>query len=218
MFSNPAYRTAHAPKTLKEIESLDVDDEDDNTSIYSHISNISELSAPSTIRTHKNYNHQPIYNQHHNTIYENVHEDSYYNNNNNNDEYYEEDDDDGIVLDESNPEFTNFKNDVKVWLFLDDEIKTLQKAINDRKKRKNELTPKVLEFMGKYEIDDLNTNEGKIQYTKSLVTKPMNKEYMKSRLSEFLKSVEKAEKATKYLFENRPKEEKIRLKRVNIKK
>ncbi len=215
MFTNPAYRSSNIPKTLREIESLDVDDdEDDNTSIYSHISNISELTTPSSIRT-KNIQ-QNNYNLRFNTIQESVYEDPYYNNNNN-EEYYDEEEEEDIVLDESNPEFVGFKNDVKIWLLLDDEIKTLQKAINDRKKRKNELTPKVLEFMGKYEIDDLNTNEGKIQYTKTLITKPMNKEYMKTRLSEFLKSVEKAEKATKYLFENRPKEEKIRLKRVNVK-
>ncbi len=122
------------------------------------------------------------------------------------------------VLDESNPEFIEFKNNVKEWLQLDDDIKTLQKAATERRKRKNDLTPFITGFMGRYEIEDLNTHEGKVQYAKSIVTKPMNKDFIKQRLTEFLKSMDKAEKCTKYLMENRIKEERVRLKRVNPKK
>lgn len=132
----------------------------------------------------------------------------------------EEDEDDELteILDESNPEFVDFKTNVRDWLKLDDDIKTLQRAIAERRKKKNELTPKVLEFMGKYEIEDLNTHEGKVQYAKSMITKPMNKDYIKQRLTEYLKSMDKAEKCTKYLMENRLKEERVRLKRVNPRK
>ncbi len=145
--------------------------------------------------------------------------DLYEKQNQKNENNYEEDDDElREVLDESNPEFVQFKNNVREWLKLDDDIKTLQRAVAERRKKKNELTPNVLEFMGKYEIEDLNTHEGKVAYAKSMVTKPMNKDYLKTRLTEYLRSMDKAEKCTKFLMENRIKEERVRLKRVNPRK
>ncbi len=155
----------------------------------------------------KNFNQQQI------DLYQ---QQNHYNNING----YQDEEDDELreVLDETNPEFVDFKNNVREWLKLDDDIKTLQRAVAERRKKKNELTPNVLEFMGKYEIEDLNTHEGKVQYAKSMVTKPMNKDYLKLRLTEYLKSMDKAEKCTKFLMENRIKEERVRLKRVNPRK
>ena len=45
-----------------------------------------------------------------------------------------------------------FKEKVKEWLALDDDIKTLNGHIKDRKKKKNELTPEILEFMHQHKI------------------------------------------------------------------
>lgn len=119
---------------------------------------------------------------------------------------------------EDNEEFVEFKNNVKEWLLLDDDIITLQNAIKDRKVKKNELTPKILEYMGKYEINDLNTNDGKIKFTKSYQTKPLNKQFLISRLGDFFKDFNKGEKAATFILENRDKEEKFKLRRVHNKK
>ena len=123
-----------------------------------------------------------------------------------------------INFTEDNDEFLEFKNNVKDWLLLDDDIITLQNAIKDRKVKKNELTPKILEFMERYEINDLNTNNGKIKFTKSLQTKPLNKQFLISRLGDFFKDFTKGEKAASFILENRDKEEKLKLRRVHNKK
>jgi hypothetical protein len=128
------------------------------------------------------------------------------------------DDENEEVFDDNNEEFTEFKNNVKEWLVLDDDILTLQKAIKDRKTKKNELTPKISNFMDKFKINDLNTNNGKIKFTKSLCTKPLNKQFLISRLGDFFKDFSKGEKAATFILENRDKEEKIKLKRVVNKK
>jgi len=122
------------------------------------------------------------------------------------------------VFDDSNEEFVIFKNNVKEWMILDDDINTLQKAIKDRKTKKNELTPKILEFMSSNEINDLNTNNGKLKFTKSVCTKPLNKQFLISRLGDFFKDFNKGEKAASFILDNRDKEEKFRLKRVINKK
>ena len=119
---------------------------------------------------------------------------------------------------DDNPDFVDFKNNVKEWVTLDDDIKTLQKAMTERKKRKNELTPTILKFMSDYKVNDLNTQNGQIKFVKSVSTKPLNKQYLISRLSDFFKDLEKGEKAATFLLENRDKEEKFRLKRVMGKK
>ena len=101
-------------------------------------------------------------------------------NNQNDFNSYDEDDDDNNEIrnhhfNDNNEEFVTFKNEVKEWLLLDDDILTLQNAIKERKKKKDELTPKILDYMNRYEINDLNTSNGKLKFTKSMQTKPLNK-------------------------------------------
>ncbi len=219
MFKSASYSSSNIPKSLKEIESLNVDDdEDDNTSVYSHRSNYSTRSSRSTVSditqsTQRSSSFNPASSIYQPKIQKNIiyEEDLNFNQG---EEEEDLDEEEYEELTDDNPEFVMFKEEVKKWLTLDDDIRTLQKAMNERKKVKNELTPRVLEFMGKYDIQNLNTHEGKIQYAKSVVTKPMNKEYLKTRLSEFLKNMDKAERCTDFLLKNRIKEERVRLKRV----
>ena len=147
-----------------------------------------------------------------NNKYDNVDED----NDEENDE--ENDDNNTHLLNDDNEEFVEFKNNVKEWLTLDDDIITLQKAIKERKSKKNDLTPKILDFMNRFKINDLNTNNGKLKFTKSLQTKPLNKQFLISRLGDFFKDFSKGEKAASFILENRDKEEKLKLRRVINKK
>ena len=145
---------------------------------------------------------------------------------NNNNEYDKDEDDiennieddNTHLLNDENEEFVEFKNNVKEWLTLDDDIITLQKAIKDRKSKKNDMTPKILDFMNRFKINDLNTNNGKLKFTKSLQTKPLNKQFLISRLGDFFKDFSKGEKAASFILENRDKEEKLKLRRVINKK
>jgi hypothetical protein len=135
----------------------------------------------------------------------------------NNDDDYDEDDKSHIFSD-SNEDFLEFKSNVKEWMTLDDDILTLQNAIKERRNKKNEITPKIMDFMDKFEINDLNTGEGKLKFTKSLQTKPLNKQFLVSRLGDFFKDFSKGEKAATYILENRDKAEVMKLRRVQNKK
>ena len=137
-----------------------------------------------------------------------------------NDDVYDDIDDDVDEdnFEDDNVEFSMFKDEVKEWITLDDDITTLQKAIKERRDKKNRLTPKIIEYMDRFKINDLNTNDGKLKFTKSLYTKPINKEYLIAKLGDFFKDYKKAEKATGFIYENRDKQEKYSLKRVLDKK
>lgn len=127
-------------------------------------------------------------------------------------------DEDETLFDENDSQFVEFKSSVKEWLMLDDDIITLQKAVKERKVKKDELTPKILGFMDKFNINDLNTQGGKIKFTKSLYTKPLNKQFLISKLGDFFKDFRKGEKAATFILENRDKEERAKIRRVVNKK
>tara|TARA_Y200000002_G_scaffold381134_1_gene394325 strand:+ start:889 stop:1296 length:408 start_codon:yes stop_codon:yes gene_type:complete len=126
--------------------------------------------------------------------------------------------DDEYYLDDNDPDFIDFKEDVKLWLKLDDDIKTLNEAIKERKTKKNEITPRLLDFMEKHEINDLNTNEGHLKFQKSLRSKPLSKKYLMDRLGFYFKNNSKSEKIVNFLYNNREKTETTNLKRIHPKK
>lgn len=125
---------------------------------------------------------------------------------------------DEFYLDDNDPDFIEFKEDVKIWLKLDDDIKTLNDAVKDRKEKKKEITPKLLEFMERHDINDLNTDDGHLKFQKSLRSKPLSKKYLLDRLGFYFKSEVKGEKVVNFIYNNREKTEISNLKRMNVKK
>ena len=127
---------------------------------------------------------------------------------------FDSDSDEEYYLDDNDPDFIDFKEDVKIWLKLDDDIKTLTDAIKERKSKKNEITPRLLDFMEKHNINDLNTNDGHLKFQKSLRSKPLSKKYLLDRLGFYFKSEMKGEKVVNFIYNNREKSETSNIKRV----
>ena len=198
MNSNNSVRTQNIPNNNNQFQNMNSNNQFQN------------MNSNNSVKTH---NINPILqggNYNNNT----VHQDEI-------SEYDDEEDDDEeevnidpLVFSDTNPEFVNFKQNVKDWVTLDDDIKTLQEAIKKRKKRINELTPIILDFMKRFNINDLNTQNGQLRYTTSLLAKPVNKNFLLSKLGEFFKDNEKSQALTTYIYDNRIKEEKVKLKRV----
>ena len=122
--------------------------------------------------------------------------------------------DENIYLDDTNPDLIDFKSSVKTWIELDDDIKTLTEALKDRKKKKDELTPDLMKFMNSYQISDLNTKDGQLKFSKTNVAKSLSKKYLMNRIGDFFKNYEKGEEVVNFVYENREKEEKFKLRRV----
>ena len=68
--------------------------------------------------------------------------------------------------------------------------------------------------MNEYEVHDVKTTDGQLKFSKSVTAKPLNKKYLVSRLGDFFKDYNKGEKAVDFIYENRDKEEKLKLKRI----
>ena len=108
----------------------------------------------------------------------------------------------------------DFKEKVKKWLEIDNEIKALDAALKLRKKNRKDLQANIMDFMGKYNIKDMNTDEGKLTYNETKTKKPINKDFIKNTLKAYFKNEEDSNNVATYLFENRETVSKFSLKRT----
>lgn len=115
-------------------------------------------------------------------------------------------------------ELDEFKNRVKIWLQLDNEVKELSKKIklldNERKQRKkyiSSLTPHILNFMSSNEIEELNSKEGRLRYKSSKVKEPLSQKGLRNQLyDQFPQNHSELDK----IFVSRNKIEKVTLRRL----
>ena len=103
------------------------------------------------------------------------------------------------------------KLNVKSYLEIDDQIKALNKAISERRKKKNELSEEILSTMKKFEIDDMNTKNGRLIYSVSKRSKPLNKTNLISGLNIYFQNEEISKNVSKIVLDNRPSVEKVNL-------
>lgn len=109
-----------------------------------------------------------------------------------------------------------FKDNVKRWLELDNQLKRLAAAAKERRNKKNEINKQILEFMSKFNIEDLNTKEGIIRYKKSYVKEPLSQKTIKSKLEELFKDQPDIVERIDKIFTDRGKVEKLSLRRLKI--
>ena len=109
---------------------------------------------------------------------------------------------------------------VKEWIHLDDEIKTLQKEVKERKKKKKEITSSLVNVMKTNEIDCFDITDGQLIYTKKNIKYPLSKKHLFKSLSEYFEGDKKRiAELGKYIMDTRQKKIKEDIRRkINIKK
>lgn len=113
---------------------------------------------------------------------------------------------------------TQLKQIVKEYLDIDNEIATLQKALKERKDKKEKLSKLILGTMKTQDIQQMNINNEKLVYQVTQYKTPLTKPYLNNVLSEFFKSEDKAQTVVDHILGNRSRVEKVKLKRVGEKK
>ena len=78
-------------------------------------------------------------------------------------------------------------DNVKTWLNIDNEIRTLQKEIKNRRKLKRELTQSLVGIMKNNDIEQLNIPDGQLIYTKNKIRAPLSKKHLLASLSTYFK-------------------------------
>lgn len=113
---------------------------------------------------------------------------------------------------------SQLKQIVKEYLDIDNEIATLQKALKERKDKKEKLSKLILGTMKNQDIQQMNINNEKLVYQVTQYKTPLTKPYLNTVLSDFFKSEDKAQNVVEHILGNRTRVEKIKLKRVGEKK
>ena len=123
--------------------------------------------------------------------------------------------------DNDDNEFETFKAIVKYYIKTDNEIKDIKSKVkllhSETKKRQKILesvSPTIMEFMSKNDIDELNSKDGIIKYKKSMVKSPLTHRMLKEQLYEKFGSADEFKKALDKIFKERDKVEKQSLKRI----
>lgn len=121
------------------------------------------------------------------------------------------------VEEKENISLEEFREYVRKWLELDNNIKKAQEVIKERKKVRDKLSMVISGFMCKYNIEDLNTKEGRIRCKVSTVRAPVNQKVIKQKISDyFVNDEDKQVAILNKIYEERDKVEKVSLRRLKI--
>ena len=116
----------------------------------------------------------------------------------------------------------DFKSKLKLmvneYLDIDNQIVTLQKAIKERRTKKEKISKIILDTMKHNEIEQMNINNEKLVYSVTQSKTPLNKAYLNNVLSNYFNDSDKAGEVINHILNNRSKVEKVRLKRLGQKK
>jgi len=93
---------------------------------------------------------------------------------------------------------------IKEWLISDEKIKNLQKQIRLIKKNKKNLENNLMHIMKDNNLEQIDTNNYKIIYSKKIVKKSITKKYLKNILAQYFNNnIEKATEVENYIQNNR---------------
>jgi hypothetical protein len=95
-------------------------------------------------------------------------------------------------------------NNVRSWITIDNEIRTLQKEQKLRREKKKAITDHLIEFMKTNEIDCFEVNDGNLSYVKRSIKKPINKKNLLEILAKYFDGdLLKANNINDFIMENR---------------
>ena len=93
---------------------------------------------------------------------------------------------------------------IKQWVKLDNEIRSLKKEENIRKNEKKKINDQLIEIMKDNEIDCIDIKDGQICYNQKSVKKPITKKYLMQILAKYFQGdMERAEHANDFILNNR---------------
>jgi|OM-RGC.v1.028692550 CxxC motif-containing protein len=92
---------------------------------------------------------------------------------------------------------------IKNWISNDNEIKTLQEQLRNKKKNNKILTDQLVDLMKNNEISVVDIKNGKLVHKVSKTKKPINKQSLINILNNYYKDETKATELSSFIFENR---------------
>ena len=108
----------------------------------------------------------------------------------------------------------NLQTSVKEYLSIDDQITALNKAVKERREKKKKLSQEILGLMKQFEINNMNTSNGKLIYSVTKTKEPLTRKSLVRTLNIYFNdNSEKANELSKFVMDNRKKIERVQLRR-----
>ena len=100
---------------------------------------------------------------------------------------------------------TEFKNTIKNFVGIDDQIRTLQNQIKELKREKTQFSKNIVTYMSQNNLENTNINisDGKLKVVQSKRQVAVNKPYSIKVLTEYFQNSEEATKVASLIFDNR---------------
>lgn len=111
-----------------------------------------------------------------------------------------------------------FKNNVKKWIEIDDNIRAIRTKTKELTKEKKEYEEFILNFLEKVEEKSVGVPDGKLTRSVSQCKAPLKKENIHQALSEITGDSNKAMAMTEHIIKSRKTVERINLKRTRNRK
>jgi len=93
---------------------------------------------------------------------------------------------------------------VKGWLQIENDIKSMQKIIREKKKEKKILTENLVIIMKENDIDCFDITDGKLMYTKNKVKQALSKKHLLNALGMYFNNNStKAKEVAGFILESR---------------
>lgn len=97
------------------------------------------------------------------------------------------------------------KTTIQSYITVEEEIKTLQKELKNRRALRKEYTEILINIMKTNEIDCFDISEGKILYTQNKTRTPLSKKYLIECLDKYFEKYPniQSEDVTNFVLDNR---------------
>lgn len=128
----------------------------------------------------------------------------------------EGDDDREMVMIPDDAQLAEFKSQVKMYIEMDNAIKKLQVMMKDRRAYKQQLADKMVKFMARFNIEDLDTQEGCISSRVTYRKAPLSQKHIRDSIASYFARQNIPDiglQLTDAVFNDRQRIEQVRLRR-----
>lgn len=102
-----------------------------------------------------------------------------------------------------NAALAEFKAHVNAWIENDKQQRALKESLRAHAAAHKDLTAKILDFMTRHNIEDLNTQAGKIRYKLSVVKEPLSQQTIKDKVAQYYGETRDPAELTARIFERK---------------
>ena len=99
----------------------------------------------------------------------------------------------------------NFQGDIKKWVSLDTQLKTLNDKTKEIRSERNELVDTILDFADDNNLSSstIKISDGKLKFTQTKQTSPISLGFLETCLTEIIGDEEKVDHIMDYIKEKR---------------